>query len=217
MFFYAGKLPKSEQMDLMASDGIMLKYIFVQMEANAMREYYSRLVEQMEGMPVINTHSHFIDPAKLKPYGLDELLTQSYVSWHEKTPARSSCAQHEYLDKVRNNSYFVWLEKSLKRIYNLDAGLTEDNWDELSIKIKETHEVANYSIEFLKNQCNYKHIIHDPHWDPQQANAFPFFLHLHTGLTCSFMVGEAVLATTAVIMRSSFLVRTFVTLRNMWG
>lgn len=140
-----------------------------------MRKYYDRLLATMKGAPVINTHSHFMESSEFKPYDLDALLTHSYVNWREKTPEASPGARKDYLDKVRHNSYILWLERALKDIYRLDGGITEGNWEELSEKIQKAHKDGSASITFLKQTCNYQKIIHDPYWNPQQAIKYPGF------------------------------------------
>lgn len=134
-----------------------------------------QLLGCMEEMPVVNTHSHFVEPSEIQPYDLNGLLQRSYIGWHISAPEGNREARRTYLDKVRFNSYFVWLEKSLRRIYGFDDRITADNWDWLSDKILETHRDEAYSIKFLKDTCHYRHVVHDPHWNPQQANRYPGF------------------------------------------
>jgi glucuronate isomerase len=128
----------------------------------------------MQGKPVFNTHSHFLEPSTISPYNLDSLLANSYVNWRLKAPTGIE-GRAGFLDAVRTNSYFVWLQKSLQSLYGLDGPITAANWDELSHRIAAAHAGEGRSLAILKDVCGYENVLHDPYWNPQQANPHPGF------------------------------------------
>jgi len=62
----------------------------------------------------------------------------------------------EFLDHARYNSYFVWLQKSLQRIYNLGEELTLENWDQLSARIAEGPTGGQAHLDILRRQPGYR-------------------------------------------------------------
>ncbi len=131
------------------------------------------LLEHMEGRPVINTHSHHLNNIYNGDYNLDILLRNSYVNWCGVSFEDSYSSRRDFLDAMRYNSYFMWLQKSLKSIYNLMEPLTADNWYVYSEKIREKHNSQSEHIELLKSGCGYRKIILDAYWEPGSNNGLP--------------------------------------------
>jgi len=71
----------------------------------------------------------------------------------------------EFLDRHSYNSYLVWLDKGLQRIYGYEGFLNPENWDWISQKITEKHAEPNAHIEILKKYGKYKYAIQDTYWD----------------------------------------------------
>jgi len=108
-----------------------------------------------------------------KKFNLDTLLENSYVNWCgvplEKTPQ----GRTEYLNKVKFNSYFVWLQKSLQALYNIDEPLSAGNWDTFSHKIENAHKDENYHINVLRQKCKYHKVLLDAYRRPGSDNGHP--------------------------------------------
>lgn len=71
----------------------------------------------------------------------------------------------DFLDRHSYNSYLVWLDKGLQRIYGYEGDLNPENWDWISKKITEKHQEPNAHIEILKNSGKYLHAVQDTYWD----------------------------------------------------
>lgn len=134
---------------------------------------YNSLIEYMQGCPVINTHSHHLTDECFKGFNLDTLLRKSYVKWCRVSFGDTYQSRKDYLDKVRFNSYFFYIQNALQDLYNVKQPLTPDNWDEISNKIEEAHQKENFHIKLLQDRCNYKGIILDAYWNPGDNNGYP--------------------------------------------
>ncbi len=138
-----------------------------------MSRFYSEIREFIEKQHIINTHCHHRKSSEFKDFSLDRLIENSYAGWCNAEPGQTREQRHLFLEKVRNRSYFIWLQRSLKELYDLDGRLTADNWDEWSETIRTAHRDADYHITVLKKRCGYKKIILDAYWDPGSNNGFP--------------------------------------------
>ncbi len=132
-----------------------------------------RLYEHIDQHPIINTHSHHMNTIGDGRLNLELLLRNSYVAWCV-CPFDETCLSRErYLEKVRYNSYFVWLQKSLRHIYKMNEPLTADNWDEVSGRISEAHRDKERRIAMQKSLCRYEKVVLDAYWDPGSNNGYP--------------------------------------------
>lgn len=102
-------------------------------------DYYGQIYGFLEQIPVISTHEHHLEDKEQNQLTLEEIFNHSYVGWLN-IPIGSNKEDHRaFLDKIRYNSYFVWLEKSLRKVYNFGDRITPEVWDDLSKKIREKH------------------------------------------------------------------------------
>lgn len=139
-----------------------------------MDKNFIALLEYAENRTVINTHSHHLDDQFFENYSLDSLLLHSYVDWCGVKTGDSPESRCRYLEKVRFNSYFVWLQKSIQNIYNIEEPITEENWERISKAITQRHvENGSYHIELLEKQCHYKKVIRDAYWKTDKNNDRP--------------------------------------------
>src|SRR5699024_7353844 len=79
------------------------------------------------------------------------------------------------LDGIRTNSYFVWLEKAIRNIYDTEK-ITAENWDEISNKISESHQEKDYHINVLKEKGNYIGLLEDCFWNTGSDIGYPDFI-----------------------------------------
>lgn len=138
-----------------------------------MKELYNELINYMAGKLVINTHSHHMEDEFTNNFNLDKLLRQSYINWCGVSFDGTHHSRNSYLDKVRYNSYFVWLHRSLQELYGISETLTADNWDTFSEKIEAANKSWDYHIKLLKEKCSYEKVILDPYWNPGSHNGHP--------------------------------------------
>ncbi|MFW6138627.1 MAG: amidohydrolase family protein [Spirochaetota bacterium] len=127
---------------------------------------YRHLYEYLEHTPVISTHEHHLEDRDHQKLTLEGIIEHSYVSWQGIPPGSSKEEHAEFLERVRYNSYFVWLEKALKKIYRFNGTITPDFWDDLSTRIQEKHRENDFHLRILKEHCRYKAGVCDIYWDP---------------------------------------------------
>ncbi len=126
---------------------------------------YSILQELIGSLPVISSHEHHLRDEAHRSLTLEGVLRQSYVDW-QKIPIGESDADHErFLAQARHNSYFVWLEKALQRIYDLPGKITARNWRDLSARISHLHGDPSAHLRLLREHCRYLYGLADIYWD----------------------------------------------------
>ncbi|MEN8192121.1 MAG: amidohydrolase family protein [Bacteroidota bacterium] len=124
------------------------------------QSYYEELNSFARTQKVYNTHSHMnvrIDPGD---FTLDVLLKSSYVDWMGISHEKNSESIDYYISKVKHNSYYFWLEKSLQELYDIDEKISSKNWDDISTKLVESRK-QNLDEKFLYDYCKYEKIILD--------------------------------------------------------
>lgn len=126
------------------------------------KQAISLLIEQT---PIFSTHEHHRESQFHQELTLDLLLKNSYVNWCSTPIDTSSTERKRWLDTIRTNSYFVWLEKSVASIYGIDE-INEGNWDNISEAINNAHQDPEHHWKILKDKANYKRFIEDSYWNP---------------------------------------------------
>lgn len=129
----------------------------------------------LESLPIINSHSHHLPDNDHYQLTLNAVLTNSYVSWCG-TPLPADNSRHEinaWLNAVGTRSYFVWLEKALMELYDIEEKLNAENWDIYDSAISQAHQDKNWHIHILREVCGYKSIILDTYWSPGEDNSHP--------------------------------------------
>ena len=129
----------------------------------------------IDGRPKISTHCHQLPEQELRPFNLDTLLRNSYVNWCGVAWDESTCGRETFLEKVRFNSFFVWLQKSLQQLYGESSPLTAGSWQDLSERIQYAHQNPLYARAILTGQCGYRRMLLDAYWEPGSDNASPEF------------------------------------------
>ena len=131
------------------------------------------LYDYISETPIINTHSHHLGDQSFSGFTLDGVLHESYINWSKVDFSGTAESRTSYLEKVRHNSYFVWLQKSLQELYRFSGPITAKNWDEISARIAEAHHNPGFHISVLKERCHYQSVIVDTYWDPGSDNGHP--------------------------------------------
>ncbi len=136
-------------------------------------ETFIELLEYSHTKPVINTHAHHQKDAFFGKFNLSRLLRSSYVHWIGGSFEDDHESLSQYVQRMRFNSYFVWLERSLQRLYHVHHRLDADNWNTFSLAIAEAHSESGFHLKVLRNLCHYSHIIQDSYWKPGSDNGHP--------------------------------------------
>lgn len=137
------------------------------------RYIYNELYSYAESTHVINTHSHHREDSFYPSLNLEQLLKESYVNWCGISFDNSEDSRRNYLDKVRYNSYFIWLEKALQKIYGFNEPVTAQNWDQISDLVQKANSRSEHHLNILKNNCKYEKVILDTYWNPGSSINHP--------------------------------------------
>jgi hypothetical protein len=139
------------------------------------QELYEEFSAYLDSRPKISTHCHQLPDKELRPFDLQALFRNSYVNWCGVTWDSSARSREIFLEKVRFNSYFVWLQKSLLQLYGENSLLTTSNWQDWSDRIQLAYQNPLHSRAILTGQCGYRRMLLDAYWDPGSDNASPEF------------------------------------------
>lgn len=130
---------------------------------------YEALYEIASGQPIVNTHSHY-QPAASRT--LDFLMENSYVNWLGVPLGRDEAGRADFLERVRHNTYFVWLERGLKALYGFPEKLTKGNWPEWSGAIARD---SRSDEQIFREACGYRAIVLDAYWNPGADHGMKLF------------------------------------------
>ena len=143
------------------------------MTTNREETIYQELYQHTVGHALVNTHAHHLPEAELAGYDLDCLLLNSYVNWCGVSFESTFESRAHFLERVRNQAYFVWLEKSLRELYALDEPLSAANWEQVSAHIQQANRDPGRQLQVLSGQCGYRKIVLDAYWSPGSDNDHP--------------------------------------------
>jgi len=129
----------------------------------------------IDSRPKISSHCHQLPDKELRPFDLEALFRNSYVNWCGVSWDGSVRAREIFLEKVRFNSFFDWLQKSLQHLYGETSPLTGSSWQEWSDRIQSVHQNPLHARAILTGQCGYRRMLLDAYWDPGSDNASPDF------------------------------------------
>lgn len=116
---------------------------------------YHEIYNILEQTPVISTHEHHLEDSSQIELTLDGIIEQSYVGWQGISAGTTKSSRERFLEQVRYNSYFVWLQKGLARLYDFEGRITAEVWDDLSKQIKKRHSDPDAHAVILKEECRY--------------------------------------------------------------
>jgi len=125
--------------------------------------------------PKISTHCHQLPGRELKGFDLEALLRNSYVNWCGVAWDRSPESRQALLDKVKFNSFFVWLQESLTRLYGDSTPLTAASWPAWSERIQAAYRDPAHPRRILAERCGYRRMLLDAYWNPGSDNGAPEF------------------------------------------
>jgi len=133
-------------------------------------------LELLMHKPIYSSHEHHREQEYQQQLDLELLLTWSYVGWCGSPPEPRTEARREWLDRIRYNTYFVWLEKAICSIYGFDS-LNEDNWDAVSEAIRSRHRSSpHWHLDMMKQYGGYIGFLEDCYWDTGSSVGYPEFI-----------------------------------------
>lgn len=131
------------------------------------------LKEYIRGHAIINTHSHHCEDSCFEDFDLNKLIGNTYLQWVGVEPGNTRDSRDEFLKEMKYKSYFVWLQKAIRQLYEIEEEITADSWDMISHKIKIAHRDPDFHIKVLTQTCNYKKILVETYWNPGSDNKRP--------------------------------------------
>jgi len=134
---------------------------------------YYHIYDFLQQIPVISTHEHHLEDKDHTKLTLEGIINHSYVSWQNIPIGESKESHKKFLDKARHNSYFIWLEKALNKIYNFDSKITPDVWEDLSRQISKKHKNPEAHINILREECRYRVALADVYWSTSSDLGHP--------------------------------------------
>ena len=111
----------------------------------------------------------------MQAFDLEKLLRNSYVNWCGVPWDGSPQSHQAFLSKVRFNSYYVWLQKSLLRLYGGSTPLTASSWQDWNDRIQAAYRDPFHPRLILAGNCGYRRMLLDAYWNPGSDNDFPDF------------------------------------------
>lgn len=125
------------------------------------------LAQFVENLSVISTHEHHYPDEFHAELTLEGIFANSYISWCG-VPIGSTDDEHtRFIEQVRHNTYFIWLEKSLQKLYGFDGPITAGNWGDISKKIAAMHHAdPDRHMKILRRHCRYVADVQDSYYDP---------------------------------------------------
>jgi hypothetical protein len=126
---------------------------------------YSAIYSLLETLPVVSSHEHHGTDTFQASLTLDRVLEKSYVSWLDVAPGYEATSRGDFLAQCRHNSYYVWLEKGIQRVYSLHEKITPENWEDVSQRISARHADPSSHIRILTETGRYRRAVQDTYWD----------------------------------------------------
>jgi predicted TIM-barrel fold metal-dependent hydrolase len=139
------------------------------------QELYTEFSTYAESRPKISTHCHQLHGRELRAFDLEALLRNSYVNWCGVPWDNSFQSHQDLFERIKFNSFFVWLQKSLNQLYEENAPLTASSWQAWSERIQAAYREPSHPRDILAGRCGYKHMLLDAYWDPGSDNGAPDF------------------------------------------
>jgi hypothetical protein len=133
---------------------------------------FHHLAAEIADLPVISAHEHHRGDDDYRGLDLDGVLMRSYVGWMYQIPGQVA-DRAAFLETVRFNSYFVWLERGLQKVYGTPR-ITPATWDEISAAIRAAHDASpTWHVDLMRIHGLYRRAIQDSFWNVGSVNGHP--------------------------------------------
>ena len=133
-----------------------------------MNSHYYELMEYMQTVKAISTHSHHL-PSEIfnNSFSLDVLLQNSYSAWCKVSLGDTLESRKHYFDAIKNRNFFRCVETALQKIYKIGVPLRADTFDIFDEAVRESHATdPNFHLKLLREVAGYDRIILDAYWHP---------------------------------------------------
>lgn len=76
----------------------------------------------------------------------------------------------DFIERMKYNSYFTWLEKGIQTLYDIKDPLKIPNIEKTDTAIKKAYGRFGHNIRVLEDGCCYEHMIVDAYWKPGEVS-----------------------------------------------
>ncbi len=151
---------------------------------------YNKILEQINGIEIIDTHEHIRSQEEInkEPVSLFKVFEKSYARrdynsagfppeiWQRQDPKEIWKVFKKFQKEVSLTTFTRNIIRSLQDLYGLEGDLiTENNWIELSEKVKKAYKNKNWYSYVLKKRSKIKVSFLDPFWTIERFNYNPKF------------------------------------------
>lgn len=131
---------------------------------------YEKLLKYMDGMKVFNTHSHHYPQSEQVDMDLMKMLHLTYLKDDIKEGKIEEGVLEDFIERMKYNSYFTWLEKGIQTLYDIKEPLKIENIEKTDTAIKKAYGTFGHNIRVLEDECCYEHMIVDAYWKPGEVS-----------------------------------------------
>lgn len=131
---------------------------------------YEKLLKYMDGMKVFNTHSHHYPQSEQADMDLMKMLHLTYLKDDIKEGKIEEGVLEDFIERMKYNSYFTWLEKGIQTLYDIKEPLKIQNIEKTDTAIKKAYGTFGHNIRVLEDECCYEHMIVDAYWKPGEVS-----------------------------------------------
>lgn len=135
-------------------------------EETKMTENYDRLLNYLKNLAVFNTHSHHYPQDQQTGMDLMKMLRSTYLKDDIRDGKTNREVMKDFNERMKYNSYFLWLEKALQDLYGIKKPLDIENIEETNQAIQTAYKNPGYHIEVLEKKCCYRYMLVDAYWNP---------------------------------------------------
>lgn len=128
--------------------------------------------EYLSGLPVVSSHEHHLEGPEQGGLTLDGILRHSYVGWCSLPESNTVKARARWLDSIRTNTYFIWLERAICSLYGFEE-ISAENWERVSECIQGKHQDAGWHWTILQQHAGYQRFIQDSYWRTGDVQSKP--------------------------------------------
>lgn len=151
---------------------------------------YNKILEQINEIEIIDTHEHIRSQEEINqgPVHLFKVFEKSYARrdynsagfpqeiWQRQDPKEIWKSFKEFQKKVSLTTFNRSTIRFLHDLYGLEGEfITEDNWIELSEKVKKAYKNKNWYNYVLKKRSKFKISFLDSFWSVERFNYNPKF------------------------------------------
>ncbi len=135
---------------------------------------FAHIYDVVDSYKVFSDHEHH-HPDGFFNAGVDlsKLIANSYIFWtvggDMEAILRDKAA---FIDAVRFNSYFYWLEKGIQRVHGVAMPVNADTWQDYDKIISTAYSDKDFHWQALQRN-GYETIIVDTYWDPGSNDGHP--------------------------------------------